>query len=81
MSFLASLMLAYAPLKRLINVNVQMQSGLSAANRIFEIIDTKVLIKDGYEKLSNIKNINVNNLKFKYENSTNLCLRSNKSKY
>ena len=74
MSFLASLMLAYAPLKRLINVNVQMQSGLSAANRIFQIIDTKVLIKDGNEKLSNIKNINVNNLKFKYENSTNLCL-------
>ena len=69
MSFLASLMLAYAPLKRLINVNVQMQSGLSAANRIFEIIDTKVLIKDGNERLSNIKNIHVNNLKFKYENS------------
>ena len=74
MSFLASLMLAYAPLKRLINVNVQMQSGLSAANRIFEIIDTKVLIKDGNERLSNIKNIHVNNLKFKYENSNNLCL-------
>jgi len=74
MSFLASLMLAYAPLKRLINVNVQMQSGLSAANRIFEIIDAKVLIKDGSERLSNIKNILINNLKFKYENSTNLCL-------
>ena len=74
MSFLASLMLAYAPLKRLINVNVQMQSGLSAANRIFEIIDAKVLIKDGGERLSNIKNIVINNLKFKYENSTNLCL-------
>ena len=74
MSFLASLMLAYAPLKRLINVNVQMQSGLSAANRIFEIIDAKVLIKDGSERLSNIKNIVINNLKFKYENSTNLCL-------
>jgi subfamily B ATP-binding cassette protein MsbA len=74
MSFLASLMLAYAPLKRLINVNVQMQSGLSAANRIFEIIDTKVLIKDGKERLPNIKNIHVKNLKFKYENSTNLCL-------
>ena len=74
LSFLASLMLAYAPLKRLINVNVQMQSGLSAANRIFEIIDTKVLIKDGNERLSNIKNIHVNNLKFKYENSANLCL-------
>lgn len=74
MSFLASLMLAYAPLKRLINVNVQMQSGLSAANRIFEIIDAKVLIKDGSERLSNIKNIVINNLNFKYENSTNLCL-------
>jgi len=74
MSFLASLMLAYAPLKRLINVNVQMQSGLSAANRIFEIIDTEILIKDGKEKLSNIKNICINKLKFKYENLSDLIL-------
>lgn len=74
MSFLASLMLAYAPLKRLINVNVQMQSGLSAANRIFEIIDAKILIKDGNEKLPAIKNININNLKFRYENSPILSL-------
>ena len=74
MSFLASLMLAYAPLKRLINVNIQMQSGLSAANRIFEIIDSKILIRDGNEKLPIIKRININNLKFKYENSKILSL-------
>ena len=74
MSFLASLMLAYAPLKRLINVNIQMQSGLSAANRIFEIIDSKILIRDGNEKLPIIKKININNLKFRYENSKILSL-------
>jgi len=74
MSFLASLMLAYAPLKRLINVNIQMQSGLSAANRIFEIIDSKILIRDGNEKLPIIKRININNLKFRYENSKILSL-------
>jgi subfamily B ATP-binding cassette protein MsbA len=74
MSFLASLMLAYAPLKRLINVNIQMQSGLSAANRIFEIIDSKILIRDGNEKLPIIKSININNLKFRYENSKILSL-------
>jgi len=74
MSFLASLMLAYAPLKRLINVNIQMQSGLSAANRIFEIIDSKILIRDGNEKLPIIKRININNLKFRYENSNILSL-------
>ena len=74
MSFLASLMLAYAPLKRLINVNIQMQSGLSAANRIFEIIDSKILIRDGNKKLPIIKRININNLKFRYENSNILSL-------
>ena len=41
MSFLVSLMLAYAPLKNLINVNVLLQSGLGAASRIFEFIDFK----------------------------------------
>ena len=33
MSFLVSLMLAYAPLKNLINVNMLLQSGLGAASR------------------------------------------------
>ena len=42
MSFLVSLMLAYAPLKNLINVNVLLQSGLGAASRIFEYIDYKL---------------------------------------
>ena len=41
MSFLVSLMLAYAPLKSLINVNVLLQSGLGAASRIFDFIDMK----------------------------------------
>ncbi len=47
MSFLVSLMLAYAPLKNLINVNVTLQGGLGAASRIFEIIDLKNEIING----------------------------------
>ena len=47
MSFLVSLMLAYAPLKNLINVNVLLQGGLGAASRIFEFIDMKNDVVEG----------------------------------
>jgi subfamily B ATP-binding cassette protein MsbA len=52
MSFLVSLMLAYAPLKNLINVNVTLQSGLGAASRIFEFIDMKNNIKEAARTLT-----------------------------
>ena len=46
-SFLVSLMLAYQPLKSLINLNVTLQTGLGAASRIFWLIDHKIEINDG----------------------------------
>ena len=57
MSFLVSLMLAYAPLKNLINVNVTLQSGLGAASRIFEFIDMKNNIKGGSKNLNRFEKI------------------------
>jgi subfamily B ATP-binding cassette protein MsbA len=40
-SFLAALMLAYQPVKALAGVNVSIQEGVTAAKRIYEIIDQK----------------------------------------
>lgn len=40
-SFIGALILAYEPLKRLSNLNANLQEGLAAADRVFEIVDTK----------------------------------------
>ena len=69
MSFLVSLMLAYAPLKNLINVNVTLQGGLGAASRIFEFIDMKNDVKGGNKSLNRFEKIEFEKVKFKYPNS------------
>ncbi len=69
MSFLVSLMLAYAPLKNLINVNVLLQSGLGAASRIFDFIDMKNDIKGGSKQIGKFSKITFDDIKFKYPNS------------
>lgn len=74
MSFLVSLMLAYAPLKNIINVNVMLQSGLGAAERIFEYIDYKSDIKSGKKTVKNFEILDFKNVSFKYPNSEKLTL-------
>ena len=69
MSFLVSLMLAYAPLKNLINVNVLLQSGLGAASRIFEFIDFKNETIGGSKIIKNFKTLSFKEVFFKYENT------------
>ena len=69
MSFLVSLMLAYAPLKNLINVNVLLQSGLGAASRIFEFIDFKNETIGGSKVIKNFKTLSFKDVFFKYENT------------
>ena len=85
MSFLVSLMLAYAPLKNLINVNVLLQSGLGAASRIFDFIDMKNDIFDGSKTIKDFDEIKFKNVFFKYPNTEknvlngiNINLRKNK---
>ena len=75
MSFLVSLMLAYAPLKNIINVNVMLQSGLGAAERIFEYIDYKSDIKSGKKTVKNFEILDFKNVSFKYPNSEKLTLK------
>ena len=69
-SFLAAMMLAYQPVRALSTLNMVVNQGLSAANRILPIVDTKNLIRDK----NDAKDINVsegsikfNNVSFKYE--------------
>ena len=45
-SFVVALMLAYEPLKRLVSLNANLQEGLAAAHRIFEVLDTRPSIVD-----------------------------------
>ena len=69
MSFLVSLMLAYAPLKNLINVNVLLQSGLGAASRIFDFIDMKNDIISGTKNINKFEKVVFKKVNFKYPNS------------
>tara|TARA_B100000900_G_scaffold32951_1_gene24889 strand:- start:1784 stop:3520 length:1737 start_codon:yes stop_codon:yes gene_type:complete len=69
-SFLAAMMLAYQPVRSLSTLNMVVNQGLSAANRILPIVDTKNLIKDKNDsKEINISDgsIKFSNVSFKYE--------------
>jgi subfamily B ATP-binding cassette protein MsbA len=43
-AFITSLFLLYEPLKKLSRINIILQSGISAAERIFEVLDTEPLV-------------------------------------
>jgi ATP-binding cassette, subfamily B, bacterial MsbA len=45
-SFVTALLLAYDPVKKLVNLNAQLQEGLAAADRVFEILDVAPTITD-----------------------------------
>ncbi|MDX8397033.1 MAG: lipid A export permease/ATP-binding protein MsbA [Mariprofundaceae bacterium] len=46
MSFLAAVIMLYEPVKRLSGANNQIQQGLSAAERIFDILDEEITVKN-----------------------------------
>jgi subfamily B ATP-binding cassette protein MsbA len=46
MSFILALLLIYEPMKRLSNMNANIQEGLAAAARVFTILDTPAIIQD-----------------------------------
>jgi subfamily B ATP-binding cassette protein MsbA len=45
-SFITALLLAYEPVKKLSRMNTQLQEGMAAAQRLFEVIDTPVEVND-----------------------------------
>ncbi len=50
-SFIAAFVSAYRPFKSLVSLNVNLQEGLAAANRIFNILDVKPSIQDNEKAL------------------------------
>ena len=66
------MMLAYQPVRALSTLNMVLNQGLSAANRILPIVDTENLIKDkGDAKDIKVNNGNIKfiNVSFKYESN------------
>jgi subfamily B ATP-binding cassette protein MsbA len=72
-SFLAALMLAYQPVRALAGINIGIQEGISAAKRIYELIDQKNEIYHDENapslKLNNA-NIEFKNISFTYPDGT-----------
>ncbi len=69
-SFLAAMMLAYQPVRSLSSLNMVVNQGISAANRILPIIDIKNTIKDKVnadELKVNKGSIEFSNVFFKYD--------------
>jgi len=73
-SFLAALMLAYQPVRALAGINIGIQEGITAAKRIYEIIDQKNEIYHDENAPSLIvkkATIEYHNINFTYPDGTN----------
>ncbi len=74
-SFLTALLMAYQPIKSLASLNATLQMAMAAAERIFNIIDTKPLIiekqnnKDIHLKNDTAYNVKFSDVSFAYESS------------
>ena len=69
-SFIAALLMAYPAMKNLANLNANLQEGLAAAQRVFNLIDTSPTIQDKKDarKLENIRgHLKFENVRFSYE--------------
>ena len=68
-SFMTALFMLYAPIRDLNNVNLEVQEGLAAATRVFELLDTSPEVEDeeGATPLPSIsKGIDFQGVTFKY---------------
>ena len=70
-AFITAMLLAYQPLKALANLNTNLQEGLAATQRVFNILDTEPSIVDS-PNASRLKvlngTVNFNNISFSYSN-------------
>ncbi len=73
MSFIASFILAYDPMKRMAKVNAQYQSGLAAAERVFDLLDIEPRIVDKPDaRALDVKDytVGIDNVTFRYIDGT-----------
>ena len=76
-AFITALLLAYEPVKRLANINITLQQGLAASQRVFTVLDIEPEIKDAPDARDLVVsggNINFKNVAFAY-NSEITALR------
>ncbi len=72
-SFMTALLMLYAPVRDLSKVNLEVQEGLAAAARVFELLDTVPDIKDEADALALLsisKGIQFEKVSFKYDEET-----------
>lgn len=77
LSYVATLALMYAPLKRLAKANAEFQQGLAGAERVYEILHVEVPIKDAPQAktLTSLQeNISFNNVDFSYQSTDEKAL-------
>jgi ATP-binding cassette, subfamily B, bacterial MsbA len=69
-SFIAAMIMIFAPVKRITNVAQSLQKGLTAAESVFGFLDNHEEIDHGYQILDGVKkSINFNNVTFRYPSS------------
>ena len=72
-SFITALLLAYEPVKRLANININLQAGLAASQRVFTVLDIEPEIRDAENATElQIKGgaIRFDNVAFSYNDET-----------
>lgn len=72
-SFITALLLAYEPVKRLANININLQAGLAASQRVFTVLDIEPEIRDADDaKTLQVKGgaIQFKDVFFSYKNET-----------
>ena len=80
MSFITAMILIFAPIKRLAEINVVLQRGIAASESIFNLLDSKseVEIIDSNNQSNfnpDFLNISFNNINFSYYNNHDLVLK------
>ena len=66
-AFITAMMMLFAPVKRLTNVNAILQKGIAAADSIFNLLDTPAEIDEGEYKIDRVAgDIDFKNINFRY---------------
>ena len=79
MSFITAMILIFAPIKRLAEINVVLQRGLAASESVFKLLDSKSEVdknSNGFNQIftRDFKSINFNKINFSYYDNSNLVL-------
>ena len=79
MSFITAMILIFAPIKRLAEINVVLQRGLAASESVFKLLDSQSEIdkkKNSFNKIftRDFKAISFSNINFSYYDNNNLVL-------